>query len=65
MEDSFGLIAFSKQLDALARNAIVESLRLDALQAPQREADRLKKQDDENHNQQEKARLVNKPAFRP
>jgi hypothetical protein len=63
--DSFGVIAFSKQLDALARTASVESLRLETLQAPQREADRKKKEDDENHDQQEKARLVNKPAFRP
>jgi hypothetical protein len=65
IEQSFGVIAFSKQLDALARTATVESLRLEALQAPQREADRKKKEDDENHDQQEKARLVNKPAFRP
>ena len=65
IEDNFGVIAFSKQLDALARTATVESLRLEALQAPQREADRQKKEDDENHTQHEKARLVNKPAFRP
>ena len=65
IEDNFGVIVFSKQLDASARTATVESLRLEALQAPQREADRQKKEDDENHIQQEKARLVNKPAFRP
>jgi hypothetical protein len=65
IEDNFGLIAFSKQMDALARTATVESLLLEVSQAPQREADRQKKQDDENHIQQEKARLVNKPAFRP
>lgn len=64
-EDRFGLIAFSKRLDALARTATVESVRLEELQAPQREADRLKKEGDDSHVQQEKARLVNKPAFRP
>jgi hypothetical protein len=65
VEANFGLIAFSKQMDALARTATVESLRLETSQAPQREADRRKKQDDENQIQREKARLVNKPAFRP
>jgi hypothetical protein len=64
-EDRIGLIAFSKRVDALARTATVESVRLEELQAPQREADRLKKEGDDSHIQQEKARLVNKPAFRP
>jgi len=65
VEDGLGVVAFSKQLDALARPAGVESLRLEALQAPQREVDRQKKEDDDNRDQQQKARLVNKPAFRP
>ena len=65
VEDSFGVVGFSKEVDALARIATVESLRLETLQAPQREVDRQKKEDDEKSNQQQKARLVNKPAFRP
>jgi hypothetical protein len=52
-------------LDALARTAIVEAIRLDEQEAPQREIERQKKQDVEDRAAQEKARLVNKVAFRP
>jgi len=61
----FGLIAFSKRLDTLARVAIAESIRLDEQEAPQREIDRQKKQAGEDLVAQEKARGVNKPNFRP
>ena len=54
------MVVFSKRLDALARAAMVEAIRLD-----QREAERQKKQAEEDHAAQEKARLVNKVAFRP
>jgi hypothetical protein len=64
-QPTFGMIAFSKRLDALARTATAEAIRLDAQEAPQREIERQKKQDDENRAAQEKARLANKPNFRP
>ena len=62
---SFGMVLYSKQQDALARTAVAEALRLEAQEAPQKEADRQKKQEDENHAREEKARLVNKASFRP
>jgi hypothetical protein len=64
-QPTFGMIGFSKRLDALARAAIVEAIRLDEQEAPQREIARQKKQDEENRAAQGKARLVNKPKFRP
>ena len=64
-QPTFGMVVFSKRLDALARAAIVEALRLDEQEAPQREIERQKKQDEENRTTQEKARLVNKATFRP
>ena len=62
---SFGVVLFSKQVNALALVATVEAARLDTEEAPQREVDRLKSQDEANRVKQEKARLVNKAAFRP
>lgn len=64
-QPTFGMVAFSKRLDALARAAIVEAIRLDEQEAPQREIERQKKADDENHAAQQKARVANKPNFRP
>ncbi len=64
-QPTFGMLVFSKRLDALARAAIVEAIRVDEQEAPQREADRQKKQAEDEHAAQEKARLVNKVAFRP
>jgi hypothetical protein len=64
-QPTFGMLVFSKRLDALARTAIVEAIRLDEQEAPQREIERQKKQDVEDRAAQEKARLVNKVAFRP
>jgi hypothetical protein len=64
-EPTFGMLVLSKRLDALAGAAIVEAIRLDEQEAPQREIELQKKQDDEDHAAQEKARLVNKPNFRP
>ena len=64
-QPTFGMMAFSKRLDALARAAIVEAIRLDEQEAPQREIERQKKQDEKDHAAQAKARLVNKPKFRP
>ncbi len=64
-QPTFGMVVFSKRLDTLARAATVEAVRLDEQEAPQREAQRQKKQDEEDHAAGEKARLVNKVAFRP
>jgi hypothetical protein len=64
-QPTFGLVAFSKRLDALAREAIVEAIHLDEQEAPQREIERQKKADDENRAAQQKARVANKPNFRP
>jgi hypothetical protein len=62
---SFGVVVLSKRLDALAQAATVEALRLDQQEAPQREVKRQEKKDEENRIRQEKARLTNKPNFRP
>ena len=64
-QPTFGMVGYSKRLDALARAAIVEAIRLDEQEAPQREIARQQKQDEENRGEQAKARLVNKPNFRP
>lgn len=63
-ETTFGLVVYSKRLDALARAAIVEAIRLDEQEVPQRELARQKKKADEDRAKQEKARLVNKKLFR-
>lgn len=64
-QPSFGILVRSKELDALAQSAIAEALHLDEQEAPQREIDRQKKQDAKDRAEQEKARLANKPNFRP
>ena len=64
-QSTFGMIMYSKRLDALARTAIVESVRLDKQEAPRREIERQKKNDEENRARQEKARQANKAHFRP
>jgi hypothetical protein len=64
-EPSFALVLFSKQLDTLAQAATVEADRLDLQEAPQRQAAMERKQADEASAQQERARLLNKPGFRP
>jgi len=55
----------SERLDDLARAAIVESVRLDKREAPQRVIESRKKKDEENRAKQEKARRANKAPFRP
>jgi hypothetical protein len=62
---TFRMIVTSPRLDALARTATAQSLRLDAREAPQREIDRQKKEVDDARATQEKARAVNKATFRP
>ena len=63
-QPTFGLIAFSKRLDALARTATTEAARLDAQEAPQREIQRQNAEDKTNREKLEKARQVNKQNFR-
>lgn len=62
---SFGLVLVSNRVDTLARAAIVEATRLDLQEAPQREAERVKKQAEADRATHDKARLANKPRFRP
>jgi len=64
-QPTFGMIAFSKPLDALARAAVAEAIRLDEQEAPQREIERQKEHDAKDRAGQEKARLANRPDFRP
>jgi hypothetical protein len=63
-QPTFGMIAFSKRLDALARTATAEAIRLDAVEAPQREIQRQNQEDEKNRESLEKARQVNKSKFR-
>jgi hypothetical protein len=62
---TFGLVVFSKRLDALAQSASVEAPRLDEQDSPQRAIDRRQAQEDDDHARQQKARLANKAIFRP
>jgi hypothetical protein len=61
----FGLVIYAKRLDALARAAIVEAVRLDTQEAPQRESERKKKNEAATRAEQAKARRANKVPFRP
>jgi hypothetical protein len=64
-QPTFGMLIFSKRLDALAQTAIAEALRLDEQEAPQRQIELQRKLDEATRATQEKARLANKPNFRP
>jgi len=64
-QTSFAMVLFSKRLDALAQLAISEAVRIDALEAPQREAEHASRQAEEDRVQLEKSRLANKAGFRP
>jgi hypothetical protein len=59
--DRFGLVIYSKQVNAEAELAIAEAVKLDKQEGPQREADRQKKQTDDL----EAARQKNQKNFRP
>jgi hypothetical protein len=61
----FRMIVTSARLDALARAAEAQALRLDEREAPQRERARQKKEADDQRAAKTKARLANKAAFRP
>jgi hypothetical protein len=62
---TFGLVMFSKPLDALARAASIEAIRLNEQEAPGRAIERQRQQEDEAQARQEKARTENKATFRP
>jgi hypothetical protein len=61
----FRMIVTSPRLEALARTADAQALRLDEREGPQRELARQKKETADARATQEKARLANKAAFRP
>jgi hypothetical protein len=61
----FQLILVSKPLSARARNAVREANRLDAIEAPRREAEQRKKDAGDASAARDKTRIVNKAAFRP
>jgi hypothetical protein len=61
----FQLIVSSKPLTARARTAIREAIRLDALDAPRREAEQRKQDVADTEAARDKVRSTNKTAFRP
>lgn len=61
----FRIIVIATKLEALARTADAEAIRLDQREAPQREIARQKKEMDDSRASKEKARLENNKAFRP
>ena len=61
----FKLVGVSKKLEAPAQAAILESARLDAADAPQREAARIAKGAETEQARLDKARLANKAKFKP
>jgi len=62
---NFGIVISSRANEALAEKAIVESKRLDQLEAPQRELALRARQLADARAADEKARTLNKPGFRP
>jgi hypothetical protein len=61
----FQLILVSKSLSARARTAVREAVRLDAIEAPRREAAQRKTEAGEASAARDKTRTANKAAFRP
>lgn len=61
----YQLMLISKTLNARARAAIKESLRLDTEEAPQREMDQRTREAADARAASQKARVFNKAAFRP
>jgi hypothetical protein len=62
---SYGLVIVAKQRNSAANTAAAEAVIRERLEAPQKELDRRAQADQERQASQEKARLVNKPKFRP
>jgi len=61
----FQLILLSKALSTRARGAIREAIRLDALEAPQREMEKRKQELADASAARDKTRATNKAAFQP
>jgi len=61
----YQLILVSKPLSARARSAVREAIRLDAIEAPRREAEQRKKEASDTSAALDKTRVKNKAAFRP
>jgi hypothetical protein len=61
----YQLVLISKTLNERASTAIEQSVRLDAQEAPQREMDRREKKVTDARIASQKARVINKAAFRP
>ena len=61
----FRMVVTSVPLNALARTAQAQALRLDERDAPQRERARQKQEADLERASKEKARLANKATFKP
>ncbi len=59
------LIVALKSTEALAQNAAKEAARLDRAEAPQRELERVNIMAEDSRVAAEKARVVNKPLFKP
>ena len=62
---TFRLVGVMKRLEAPAQAAALEARRLDDQEAPQRDAARIASEEQAAKTKLEKARLVNKPKFRP
>jgi len=62
---SLRLVVTLTAVDALARTVSAEAIRLDQKEAPQRELDRQKQATETLRLAGEKARVVNKPGFKP
>jgi hypothetical protein len=62
---SFRLTGLLKRLELPAQAAAIEATRLDNEEAPQRDAERIATEQETAKAKLEKARLVNKPKFRP
>ena len=63
-----GQLAFAQDVSryrAYARTAVREAVRLDALEAPRREAAQRKQEAGEASAARDKTRIANKAAFRP
>jgi hypothetical protein len=61
----FRLTGLLKRLELPAQAATIEAKRLDDREAPQRDAERIASEEETARAKLEKARLVNKPKFRP
>ncbi|MCE5311393.1 MAG: hypothetical protein LLG20_27465 [Acidobacteriales bacterium] len=61
----FKLVGVLKRLEAPAQAAILEATRLDIQDAPQRDAERMAREEETERARLSNSRLLNKPKFRP